>query len=88
MILGTIAINPFYVGVRIYEQVFGQFAGLDSFAPEFTTYPSSISRSRSNYVISFLVLIGRMWKTYDKDVANVQPREECAASSLLEWILL
>jgi methane/ammonia monooxygenase subunit C len=33
LILGVLAINVFYVGVRIYEQVFGQFAGLDSFAP-------------------------------------------------------
>jgi hypothetical protein len=37
LIIGVLAINTFYVCVRIYEQVFGQFAGLDSFAPEFTT---------------------------------------------------
>ena len=38
VILGTLAICVFYVGVRIYEQAFGQSYGIDSFAPEFTTY--------------------------------------------------
>src|SRR5208337_4468216 len=38
VIIGTLAICAFYVCVRIYEQVFGSYAGLDSFAPEFTTY--------------------------------------------------
>ncbi|HTV32161.1 MAG TPA: methane monooxygenase/ammonia monooxygenase subunit C, partial [Methylocella sp.] len=37
-IFATLAICTFYVGVRTYEQVFGWYAGLDSFAPEFTTY--------------------------------------------------
>ncbi len=37
-IIGTLAICTFYVGVRIYEQIFGWYAGLNSFAPEFTTY--------------------------------------------------
>jgi len=39
-----------YVCVRIYEQVFGWYAGLDSFAPEFTTYWMTLLyiRSRSN----------------------------------------
>ncbi|HET6374766.1 MAG TPA: methane monooxygenase/ammonia monooxygenase subunit C, partial [Methylocella sp.] len=38
VVLGTLAICVFYLGVRIYEQYFGWYAGLDSFAPEFTTY--------------------------------------------------
>ena len=33
LIIGVAAICTFYVGVRIYEQVFGWYAGLDSFAP-------------------------------------------------------
>ena len=36
VIIGVAAICTFYVCVRIYEQVFGWYAGLDSFAPEFT----------------------------------------------------
>src|SRR3979409_2530518 len=77
LILGTIAINVFYVGVRIYEQVFGQFAGLDSFAPEFTTYWMTILYIEEPVeLISFLALVGWMWKTRDMDVANVHPLEE------------
>src|ERR1700732_1987654 len=77
VILGRIAINTFYVGVRIYEQVFGQFAGLDSFAPEFTTYWMTILYIEEPVeLISFLALVGWMWKTRDTDLANVQPREE------------
>src|ERR1700704_6235625 len=74
LILGTIAINVFYVGVRIYEQVFGQFAGLDSFAPEFTTYWMTILYIEEPVeLISFLALVGWMWKTRDTDLEHVQP---------------
>jgi methane/ammonia monooxygenase subunit C len=27
-------------------------------------------------LISFLAIVGWMWKTRDRDIANVQPREE------------
>ena len=71
------AICTFYIGVRIYEQVFGWYAGLDSFAPEFTTYWMTILYIEEPVeLISFLALVGWMWKTRDKDMANVQPREE------------
>ena len=46
-ILGTLAICVFYLGVRIYEQAFGQLYGLDSFAPEFTTYWMTILLNRN-----------------------------------------
>jgi len=40
-------------------------------------------------LISFLALVGWMWKTRDKDVANVQPREEMRRiMNLLCWILI
>jgi len=55
---------------------FGWYAGLDSFAPEFTTYWMTILYIEEPVeLISFLALVGWMWKTRDKDVANVQPRE-------------
>ena len=77
VIIGTLAICTFYVCVRIYEQVFGWYAGLNSFAPEFTTYWMTILYIEEPVdLISFLALVGWMWKTRDKDVANVQPREE------------
>jgi len=89
-IIGTLAICTFYVGVRIYEQIFGWYAGLDSFAPEFTTYWMTILYIEEPVeLISFLALIGWMWKTRDRDVANVQPREEMRRIfNLLSWILV
>src|ERR1700730_18318029 len=88
LILGTIAINVFYVGVRIYEQVFSQFAGLDSFAPEFTTYWMTILYIEEPVeLISFLALVGWMWQTRDTDLASVQPREEMRRIfNLISWI--
>ena len=90
VILGTLAICTFYVGVRIYEQVFGWYAGLDSFAPEFTTYWMTILYIEEPVeLISFLALVGWMWKTRDRDIASVQPREEMRRIfNLLCWILV
>jgi len=42
MWIGLVVLDVFYLIVRIYEQVFGWRAGLDSFAPEFQTYWLSI----------------------------------------------
>ncbi len=88
VILGAAAICLFYVGIRIYEQAFGQLYGLDSFAPEFTTYWMTILYIEEPVeLISFLALVGWMWKTRDVDVANVAPREELRRMfCLLSWI--
>jgi methane/ammonia monooxygenase subunit C len=90
LILGVLAINVFYVGVRIYEQVFGQFAGLDSFAPEFTTYWMTILYIEEPVeLISFLALVGWMWKTRDTDLEHVQARDEMRRLFyLMAWILI
>jgi methane/ammonia monooxygenase subunit C len=90
LIIGVAAICVFYVGVRIYEQVFGFYAGLDSFAPEFTTYWMTILYIEEPVeLISFLALVGWMWKTRDRDIASVQPREELRRMFyLMSWILV
>jgi len=75
--------------VRIYEQIFGWYAGLDSFAPEFTTYWMTILYIEEPVeLISFLALVGWMWKTRDKDVANVQRARNAPDFNLLSWILI
>jgi methane/ammonia monooxygenase subunit C len=90
LIIGVASICTFYVSVRIYEQVFGWYAGLDSFAPEFTTYWMTILYIEEPVeLISFLAIVGWMWKTRDKDVANVAPREEMRRIfNLMAWILI
>src|ERR1700746_3104717 len=90
LILGVIALNTFYVCIRIYEQAFGQFAGLDSFAPEFTTYWMTILYIEEPVeLISFPACVVWMWKTRDVDVANVHPREEMRrVFNLISWIMM
>ena len=40
-------------------------------------------------LISFLAIVGWMWKTRDRDMANIQPREEMRRMfNLLAWILV
>ena len=90
MAIGAAAMCAFYVGVRIYEQYFGWYAGLDSFSPEFQKYWMTILYIEEPVeLISFLALVGYLWKTRDKDVANVAPREEMRRIFyLLNWILV
>ena len=42
MWIGLVVLDVFYLIVRVYEQVYGWRAGLNSFAPEFQTYWLSI----------------------------------------------
>src|ERR1700746_1133633 len=87
-IFGVLSICVFYVGIRIYEQAFGQLYCLDSLSPDFTTYWMTILYIEEPVeLISFLALVGWMWKTRDTEVANVQPREEIRRIfCLLGWI--
>ena len=90
LIIATFVMCSWYICVRLYEQVFGWAAGLNSFAPEFTTYSMTILYSQEPIeLVVFIGMIGWMWKTRDKDVANIQPREEVRRTfSLLCWILI
>jgi hypothetical protein len=88
LIIGTLAICTFYVGVRIYEQVFGWYAGPDSFAPEFTTYWMTILYIEEPVeLISFLALIGWMWKTRPRQGHSKRPAARGNAPSLKSGLL-
>jgi methane/ammonia monooxygenase subunit C len=89
-LIAGILICAFYVGVRIYEKVFGWNAGLDSFSQQFQTYWMTLLYvAVSLELFSFLALIGYLWHTRDHDVANVAPREELRRIFyLLGWILV
>jgi methane/ammonia monooxygenase subunit C len=77
MWIGLALLNVFYLIVRIYEQVYGWRAGLDSFAPEFQTYWMSILWTEIPLeLISGLGLAGYLWKTRTRDFSLVTPREE------------
>jgi methane/ammonia monooxygenase subunit C len=90
MWIGLGCLNVFYLIVRIYEQVFGWRAGLDSFAPEFQTYWMSILWTEIPLeLVSGLGLAGYLWKTRDRDIANVSPREEMRRLvTLVQWLVV
>ena len=77
MWIGLVVLNTFYLLVRIYEQIYGWRAGLDSFAPEFQTYWLSILWTEIPLeLISGIGLAGYLWKTRDRNIDAVTPREE------------
>src|SRR3974390_1395483 len=80
MWIGLLVLNVFYLIVRIYEQIYGWRAGLDSFAPEFQTYWMSILWSEIPLeLVSGLALAGYLWKTRVRDMSTVTPRQEMRA---------
>ncbi|MGZ8219232.1 bacterial ammonia monooxygenase, subunit AmoC [Methylomagnum sp.] len=67
----------FYAWVRWYEGVYGWAAGLDSFAPEFETYwMNMLYYEIVAEVIVASFLWGYIWKTRDRNLAAITPREE------------
>ena len=67
----------FYAWVRWYEGVYGWSAGLDSFAPEFETYWMNFLYIE--IVLEIVIastLWGYIWKTRDRNLAAIHPREE------------
>jgi methane/ammonia monooxygenase subunit C len=72
-----IALFVFYVSIRIYEQYFGWKAGLDSFSPEFQTYWLNLMWTELPLeFIAFCGIGGYLWKTRDRNIDAVTPREE------------
>jgi len=85
MWIGLAVLNGFYLVVRIYEQIYGWRAGLDSFAPEFQTYWMSILWTEIPLeLISGIGLAGFLWKTRTRDFSNLAPREEKSWLRLFE----
>jgi methane/ammonia monooxygenase subunit C len=89
-LIGTGAMCFFYVLVRIYEQKYGWYAGLDSFAPEFQTYWMNLLWTQLIIEpIVFFGLMGYLWKTRDRNLAALQPREEVRRWMVLfTWVLI
>jgi methane/ammonia monooxygenase subunit C len=90
VVAATGSLCLFYILVRIYEQVYGMSAGTDSFAGEYQTYWMTVLMIEIPVeIIAFFGLILYLWKTRDRDLANLQPREEMRRwMVLLCWILI
>lgn len=74
---GSMIYLTFYAWVRWYEGVYGWSAGLDSFAPEFEIYWMNFLYTEIILeVVTASVLWGYIWKTRDRNVMSITPREE------------
>ena len=78
LILGSLLYIVYYTWVRWYEGVYGWSAGLDSFAPELETYLDELPvyRVRSGSFNVRVLAWGYLWKSRDRKVMSITPREE------------
>lgn len=78
----------FFMLVRLYEQAFGFSAGLDSFSDEFQTYWMTILWVELPLLgLAFVGIMAYLWKTRERDIDNVAPREELRRYFvLLTWL--
>ncbi|WP_159726922.1 bacterial ammonia monooxygenase, subunit AmoC [Methylosinus sp. Ce-a6] len=90
MWIGLAGLVTIYATARIYEQVFGWRAGLDSFAPEFQTYWLTILWTEIPLeLVSGLAIVSYLWKTRTRDFSTLTPRQELRRHVfLLEWLTL
>nr|BAL55376.1 particulate methane monooxygenase [uncultured Gammaproteobacteria bacterium] len=67
----------FYLWVRWYEGVYGWSAGLDAFAPEFEKYWMNFLYTEIVLEVTTAALLwGYLWKTRDRNLDALAPREE------------
>ncbi len=80
----------FNLFVRWYEEVYGWSAGLDAFAPEFKTYWMNWFYTELVLEVTiFSWICGYLWKTRDRDLANLAPRDEVKRwFHLLVWLVM
>jgi methane/ammonia monooxygenase subunit C len=81
----------FYVAIlRLYEQLFAWSAGLDSFSPEFQSYWMSLLQF-AILASSFgaVGLVGFLWRTRDRDLANLSAAAEMRRLIyLVQWLVV
>ena len=77
------------VSLRMYQQYFAFTTGIDSFSPEFRTYWWNLLLSVWTLeIVSAALVWGWVWKTRDRALDQVTPREELKRwFTLLTWIV-
>ena len=89
LVLATIGLTTFYVWVRWYEEVYGWSVGLDAFSPDFEKYwMNMLYIEEVLEVVVFSWLLGYLWKTRDRELDKLTPREEFKRYFyLLAWLV-
>jgi methane/ammonia monooxygenase subunit C len=94
MMIASAALCAFYIGIRAYEQVFGTREGvlgrMDFYSPFFYKYwLVALYIAEPLELIAFLAVVIYLWRTRDRDIANVEPREELRRMIfLLGWLFV
>jgi len=76
--------------LRIYEQIFGWNAGLDSFAPEFQIiWGNLLIVAVPAAFLGAIGIAGYMWRTRDRHLDDITPIEETRRYFVLvQWLVI
>lgn len=87
---GLLGLSAVYGAARVYQQVFGWSAGLDSTQPAFETYWMNLLYTQ--LVVLFVIAIALwswLWATRDRHLDRLEPKVELKRYfNLVSWILL
>lgn len=90
LLIGVGGLSAFFFLVVLYEHIFGWRAGLNSFAPEFQTYWTTIlSTAIPLWLASAFVLAGYLWRSRDKQLETLEPAAELSRIFILvQWLVV
>ena len=90
VLIGVFMMTFYVAFLRLYEQLFGWSAGLDSFSPEFQIYWNNLLKA-SVFVSIFGggALVAYLWRTRDRDLAKLAPALELRRLLyLVQWLVI
>ncbi|MGD9656772.1 MAG: methane monooxygenase/ammonia monooxygenase subunit C [Methylocystis sp.] len=90
LLFGVAALMVFVAILRLYEQIFAWSAGLDSFAPEYQLYWMSLLQfAILASCFSAAGVVGFLWRTRDRDLANLAASTEMRRLIyLVQWLVV
>jgi methane/ammonia monooxygenase subunit C len=90
LLFGIGGLSVFYFLIVLYEHAFGWRAGLDSFAPEFQSYWTSVLEiGIPLWFVSAFGLFGYLWRSRDRQLAEIEPATEMARIfTLVQWLVV
>ncbi len=90
LLIGVGALMAFVAILRLYEQIFAWSDGLDSFSPEYQLYWMSVLQfAILASCLGAVGVVGFMWRTRDRDLANLAaPTEMRRLIYLVQWLLV
>jgi methane/ammonia monooxygenase subunit C len=88
--VGVVGLVLLAILLRGYEQLYGWSEGLDSFAPEFQSYWTSVLKgSVLLYSITGISLVAYLWRTRTRDFSKLTPTQELRRLLyLVQWLVI